>query len=46
MLIRGAKASDEETEKLVFELPKRNGGVEVYRIDGGQDIYDYILVAE
>ena len=46
MLIRGAKASDEETEKLVFELPKRNGGVEVYRIDGGQDIYDYILGAE
>lgn len=46
MLIKGADASDEEAERLVFGLPKSNSGVEVYRIDGEQDIYDYILVAE
>lgn len=46
MLIKGAAATDVEAERLVKELSRRNGGIEVYEIDGGQDIYDYILVAE
>ncbi len=46
MLIKGAAATDVEAEGLVKELSRRNGGIEVYGIDGGQDIYDYILVAE
>lgn len=46
MLIKGASATDVEAERIVKELSRRNGGIEVYEIDGGQDIYDYILVAE
>ncbi len=46
IIIRGIDSTEEEAE-LISRHIKNNGPLtEVYTIDGGQDIYSYILVAE
>ncbi len=42
----GKDADAEEQEKLQAEIAKKNPDAEVYFIDGGQEIYPYIFVAE
>jgi len=42
----GKDTTEEECEKLKAYLEEKCPGAEVYFIDGGQDIYPYIFVAE
>lgn len=42
----GKDATDEDRTELVEYLDKKHHGVEAYYVDGGQDIYPYIVVTE
>ncbi|MBR2460067.1 MAG: DAK2 domain-containing protein, partial [Clostridia bacterium] len=46
ILICGKDSSSEEAEKFEKYVHANYRGKEVYIIDGGQDVYDYILVLE
>lgn len=46
ILVRGAEGSAEESERIAAALRALRRGLEVYPVDGGQDIYSYILIAE
>ena len=45
-VFRGKDASEEEQNELEAYLHEAHPDAEVYFIDGGQDIYPYIFVAE
>lgn len=42
----GKDATEEETEKIEAYLKSHYRGKEIYIINGGQDVYDYIMVIE
>lgn len=46
ILIGGKDADAAEAERFEGYMHKHYGGKEVYIINGGQDVYDYILIAE
>ena len=46
IVICGKDATAEEAERLEGYIGSRYKGKEVYIIDGGQDVYDYILIVE
>ena len=46
ILIFGKEAAREEAEALGEEIEKQHPGTEVFLIDGKQDVYDYIMIAE
>ena len=46
IFIRGKDSLTNETTELTDYLKSKHPNVEVYNIDGGQDIYSYILILE
>ena len=46
IVIRGMKVSEEEAAKVEKFIHENYSGIEVYVINGMQDIYDYILILE
>ena len=46
ILIRGKAAPEEEAGRIEAYIHSHYRGKEVYTINGGQDVYDYILIAE
>ena len=46
ILICGKDATDEEAEKIEAYVNSHYRGKEVYIINGGQDVYDYIMIVE
>ena len=46
ILIRGKDAAEEEAGRIEAYIHSHYRGKEVYTINGGQDVYDYILIAE
>ena len=46
ILICGKDATDEEAEKIEAYVNSHYRGKEIYIINGGQDVYDYILIIE
>ena len=46
LLICGADATEEEAQSLYDELHKKYRRTEIVMIDGGQPIYDYIIILE
>ena len=46
ILICGKDATDEEAEKIEAYVNSHYRGKEIYIIDGGQDVYDYIMIVE
>ena len=46
ILICGAAATDEEAENIEKHIKAKYRGKEIYIVNGGQDIYDYIIIAE
>ena len=46
ILIYGKDATEEEAQKIEAYARARYKGKEFYVINGGQDVYDYILIAE
>ncbi len=46
ILIRGVDSTSYEEEEVKNYLLLKHPGVEVYEIDGGQDIYSYIFIVE
>ena len=46
LLVCGADASAEEAQALYDELHKAYRYTEIVMIDGGQPIYDYIIILE
>ena len=46
ILICGKDATDEEAEKIEAYVNSHYRGKEIYIINGGQDVYDYILIVE
>ncbi len=46
LMICGNTADTHETDSIVADLGKTYPDLEVYKIDGKQDIYDYILILE
>lgn len=46
LFIRGADSTSYEAEELQKYLELKHPGVEIYPVDGGQDIYSYILIVE
>ena len=46
IFIRGKDSLTTETEEIVSYLKKKVPNLELYEIDGGQDIYSYILILE
>lgn len=46
LFIRGADSTSYEAEELKKYLELKHPGVEIYTIEGGQDIYSYILIVE
>ena len=46
ILIAGADCTLPEAEALHKAIKEKFPSVEIYRIDGGQEVYDYILIAE
>ena len=46
LFIRGADSTSYEAEELKKYLELKHPGVEIYTVDGGQDIYSYILIVE
>ena len=45
-IIVGAESTEEERKSLGKEISEKHPEVEIYIIDGGQEIYPYIFVAE
>jgi len=46
IVICGKDATDEEAEMIEWYIHSHYKGKEVYVINGGQDVYDYILIVE
>ena len=46
IIVRGADSNDAEAEDIADYIRKSHIGCEVYVIDGGQEIYSYILIVE
>ena len=46
ILICGKDATDEEASRIEAYVNARYRGKEIYIIDGGQDVYDYIMIIE
>ncbi len=46
LVIRGKDADEEGSARITSYVNEHYPDIEVYETDGGQDIYDYILVAE
>ena len=46
LVIYGKAVEEDEAKNVEKELSSRWNGKEVYLVDGGQDIYDYILILE
>ncbi len=46
ILIVGAESTAAQAEALHAALQEQFPSLEIYRIDGGQEVYDYILIAE
>ena len=46
ILICGKDANDEEAEKIEAYVNSHYRGKEIYIINGGQDVYDYIMIVE
>lgn len=46
ILVYGKDASEEEAEEITRRIEKKSPGTEIYTINGEQDIYSYILIAE
>ena len=46
ILIRGKDAAEEEAGRIEAYIHSHYRGKEVYTINGGQDVYDYILIAD
>ena len=46
IVICGKEATDEEAEQIESFVHSHYKGKEVYIINGGQDVYDYILIVE
>lgn len=46
ILICGKDATDEEARRIEAYVNARYRGKEIYIIDGGQDVYDYIMIIE
>lgn len=46
ILIRGVDSTSYEEEEVRNYLMLKHPGIEVYEIDGGQDIYSYIFIVE
>lgn len=46
ILICGKDATDEEAEKIEAYVNSHYIGKEIYIINGGQDVYDYIMIVE
>ena len=45
-VFRGADATEEEAKELIDALTAAHGDAEIYFVEGGQEIYPYIFVAE
>ena len=45
-IIAGAESTEDERNSLGKEISERHPEIEIYIIDGGQDIYPYVFVAE
>jgi len=45
-LICGKDATDEEAQRIEAYIKARYKNKELYIINGGQDIYDYIMIVE
>ena len=45
-IIAGAESTEEERKSLGKEISEKHPDIEIYIIDGGQEIYPYIFVAE
>ena len=46
IIICGKDATDKEAERIEAYIKARYRGKEIYIINGGQDVYDYILIVE
>ena len=46
ILIRGQDSTEEEAERIVKHITAAHRSCEAYVIDGGQDVYSYIMIAE
>lgn len=46
ILIRGNDSMTVEFEEIIAKVKKLHPGVEIYTIDGGQDVYSYIYILE
>ena len=46
IIVRGEDSDEEETQEIVSHIKHTHRGCEVYTIDGGQEIYSYILIVE
>ncbi len=46
ILICGKDATDEEAQRIEAYVKARYRGKEIYIINGGQDVYDYIMIIE
>ena len=46
ILICGKDATDEEAQRIEAYIKARYKNKELYIINGGQDVYDYILIVE
>jgi hypothetical protein len=46
ILIRGEDSTDYEKEEVKKYLLLKHPGIEVYEVNGGQDIYSYIFIVE
>ncbi|MBQ6053458.1 MAG: DAK2 domain-containing protein [Clostridia bacterium] len=46
IIVRGADSEESEAREIASHIRKANPGCEVFVIDGGQEIYSYILIIE
>lgn len=46
ILIYGSAADSAEAERISGYITQKYRGKEVYVVDGGQDIYDYVMIFE
>ena len=46
ILICGKDATDEEAQRIEAYVNSHYRGKEIYIINGGQDVYDYIMIVE
>ncbi|MCR5222343.1 MAG: DAK2 domain-containing protein [Lachnospiraceae bacterium] len=46
IIVRGDDSDEQEAEEIATHIRKAHPGCEVFAIDGGQEIYSYILIVE